>query len=191
MSIMCISISRYDEEKPCLHCDPFMCSPLRGKSQPSSALLWYWFPGVSSSVKRCASMPFPYAGGGFWYVFLSGALAECRFAPDLRREQSTNQAIARPMANASGIPTPSPTVAPMLRDGEELGVAIAIEGDVAITVVAVIVVIDVDVAEDVVEVVGLELVELELVELELVLWLDCVVILNEGDVKGIPKSVPL
>jgi hypothetical protein len=85
------------------------------------------------------------------------------------------------MANASGIPTPSPTLAPVLRDGEELGVAVAVEDDVAVTVVAVIVVTDVDVAEDVVEV----------VELELVIWVDCVVILNEGDVKGIPKSVPL
>lgn len=85
------------------------------------------------------------------------------------------------MANASGIPTPSPTIAPVLRDDEELGVAVAVEDDVvaAMVVVAVIVVADFDV------------VVAEVVELELVVWADCVVILNEGDVKGMPNSVPL
>jgi hypothetical protein len=115
-------------------------------------------------------------------VFLSGALAECRFAPDLRRERNTNQAIVRPIASASGIPTPSPTLAPVLRDDEELGVAVAAEDDVVATmvVVAVIVVADFDVV-----------VVAEVVELELVVWADWVVILNEGDVKGMPNSVPL
>ena len=90
------------------------------------------------------------------------------------------------MANASGIPTASPTLAPVLRDDEEFGVAIAVEDDVAVAmvVVAVIVVADFDVVAPPGDVV-------EVVELELVVWVDCVVILNEGDVKGMPKFVPL
>lgn len=112
-------------------------------------------------------------------MFFPGALAKDRFAPDLRRERNTNQAIARLITNANGMPMPSPTLAAVLGDDDELGVADA-DGDevgVAVTIfVAVLMVVEIEV--------------LVLEDVELVACDDCATIPKVGELNSIPNASP-
>lgn len=83
------------------------------------------------------------------------------------------------MANANGIPIPSPTLAAELSEDEELGVADAVGDDlgVAVTiVVGVLMVVDIEV--------------LVLEEVELVVWDDCAAIPKVGELNRIPNASP-
>jgi hypothetical protein len=115
-------------------------------------------------------------------MFFPAALVEYGFAPDFSRERNTNQAIARPITNASGIPMPSPTLAPALSDEGELGVAVGDDvGVVVMIVVAVLMVAEIEL---------LVLEDVEVVELELDVCADCAAIPKVGELNRIPNASP-